>query len=328
MPKGWIASGGAGAVGVVLGSWLLFIPAASAQVAGAAAGHPKAGVEWAGFAKNAQHTATATAKPQPFDRIRWRVKVDLHPVITLRDLLIHYGSPMITAANTVLVPTRISTKAGFRVVAYSGNTGAKRWSLATDYRTPAFIKKFDFKPPLPAALTPSGTLAVAGAGGTILLRDHSNLKTGTVQRRAFYGLAQWRAHQAAYAKAVQVTTPLTVGPGGAGYFGFTVTGSTPDHLASGIARIAADGKATWISASAAAGSRSVTGVAINCAPALSPNGRILYIAVTSPTSGTLVGLNATTLKPRSLGALKDPSNGLPAVISPSSSASPTVGPDG
>jgi hypothetical protein len=334
MPNGWIARGGAGAVatvGVVLGSWMLFIPASSAQVAaaaGSAAGHQKAGVQWAGFAKNAQHTAAVTAQPQPFDRIRWRVKVDLHPVITLRDLLIHYGSPMITAANTVLVPTRISTKAGFEVVAYSGTTGARRWSLATDYQSPPFIAKYVFKPPLPAALTPSGTLAVAGAGGTILFRGDANSKTGPLRRRVFYGLAQWKAHQAAYDKAVQVTTPLTAGPDGAVYFGFIVTGATPDHLSSGIARIAANGHATWISASAAAGNRAVTGVAVGCAPALSPNGRTVYLTVTSPTSGTLVGLNATTLKPRYHVALKDPSNGRPAVISPSSSASPTVGPDG
>jgi hypothetical protein len=334
MPKGRSARGSANAVatvGVVLGSWLLFIPASSAQVAaaaGPAAGHPKAGVEWAGLAGNAQHTAVATAQPQPFDRIRWRTKVDLHPVLTLHDLFIHYASPMITAANTVLVPTRISAKAGFRVVAYSGTNGARRWSLTTDYRTPPFITKYVFTPPLPAALTPAGALAVAGAGGTILMRGHANLAVGRVQRRVFYGMAQWRAHRTAYTKAVQVTTPLTAGPDGAVYFGFAVTGSTPDHLSSGIARIAANGRATWISAAAAAGSRADTGVAINCAPALSPNGRILYIAVTSPTSGTLVGLNAATLKPRYHVALKDPSNGLPAVISTSSSAAPTVGPDG
>ena len=47
-------------------------------------------------------------------------------------LRIHYGSPMITAANTVLVPTRVSVKAGYRVDAYSGASGAQRWSLNTD----------------------------------------------------------------------------------------------------------------------------------------------------------------------------------------------------
>ena len=99
-----------------------------------------AGVEWAGFAGNAQHTAVARTRPQPLKRIRWRAKVDRAPVLVGNSLPIHYGSPMITAANTVLVPTRVSAKAGFRVVAYSGTTGARRWSLDTDWRprpTPA-----------------------------------------------------------------------------------------------------------------------------------------------------------------------------------------------
>ena len=118
---GWIARGGTGAVaavGIVLGS-SFFTQASSAQVA---VGGSAAAVEWAGFAGNAQHTAVATARPQPFKRIRWRAKVDLAPVLERGDLLIHYGSPMITAANTVLVPTRISAKAGFRVVAFSGTS--------------------------------------------------------------------------------------------------------------------------------------------------------------------------------------------------------------
>jgi hypothetical protein len=154
---GWIARGGTGAaaaVGMVLGSWL-FTPASSAQIAGAVdsrSGGSGTAVEWAGFAGNAQHTAVARQRPQPFRRIRWRAKVDLAPPLEHGALLIHYGSPMITAANTVLVPTRVSAKAGFRVVAYSGTSGALRWSLNTDYRPPSFANGLA---PLPLRCLPS-----------------------------------------------------------------------------------------------------------------------------------------------------------------------------
>jgi hypothetical protein len=327
----WIARGGTGAVaaaGMVLGSWLIS-PASGAQIARAGnspAGDPGAAVEWAGFAGNAQHTAVARHVPQPFSRIRWRAKVDLAPVLTHRELLIHYGSPMITAANTVLVPTRVSATAGFRVVAYSGTSGARRWSLNTDYQPPS--TPVALAPPLPAVLTPDKTLAVAGAGGTVLMRGHANMAVGPVRRRVFYGAAQWKAHRSAYDKAVQITTPLTAGPDGSVYFGFTVTGSTPAHLSSGIARIDAGGHATWISAAAAARNSTVTGVAANCAPALSPSGTTVYITVMNPQGGFLVGLNAITLKPLFRVLLKDPLSGRPALVSSSSSASPTVGPDG
>src|SRR5215831_10016863 len=236
---GRIARGGAGAVaaaGMLSGFWLL-PPASSAQIAGA--GHPRGGaVEWAGFAANARHTAVARKRPQPFRQIRWRAKVDLAPAVIFGELLIHYGSPMITAANTVLVPTRISAKAGFRIVAYSGTSGARRWSLNTDYRPPAFTGGPGiWTPPLPAVLTPTTALAVAGAGGTVLVRKHANMTHGAVRRLVFYGAAQWKAHRSTYDKAVQITTPLTAGPDGSVYFGFTVTGATPAHLSSGIARI-------------------------------------------------------------------------------------------
>jgi hypothetical protein len=330
-PARWTAKGASGAIAavvVVLSSWL-FSSASSAQTAQAGnsrADAARAAVAWAGFAGNAQHTAVASKAPQPLTRIRWHRPVDLAPVLTGNELLIHYGSPMITGANTVLVPTRVSATAGFRVVAYSGTNGARRWSLATHYRELPFIT--GFTPPLPAALTPSNTLAVAGAGGTVLMRAHANRAVGAVQRQVFYGLAQWKAHRSVYNNAVQITTPLTAGPDGSVYFGFTVTGTTPAHLSSGIARIDASGHATWITAAAAARNPNVTGVAISCAPALSPNGRTVYITVTSPTRGILVGLDASTLKPKFHVVLKDPASGLPALISNSSSASPTVGPDG
>ena len=322
-----VGTGAVAAAGIVLSSWL-FPPVSSAQIAGA--GHPRGGaVEWAGFAGNAQHAAVARKRPQPFRRIRWRAKVDLAPVVQFGALLIHYGSPMITAANTVLVPTRVSAKAGFRVVAYSGTSGARRWSLNTDYRPPAFTGGHGvWTPPLPAVLTPTTALAVAGAGGTVLVRKHANMTHGAVRRLVFYGAAQWRAHRSVYDKAVQVTTPLTAGPDGSVYFGFTVTGATPAHLSSGIARIDAHGHATWITAAAAAGNPAITGVAMNCAPALSPDGTTVYITVTGGGRGVLAGLNATTLQPRFHVLLKDPVSRLPAAVSPDSSASPTVGPDG
>jgi hypothetical protein len=314
----------------MLGTWL-FAPASSAQIAATGTARPDSsaiGVAWAGFAGNAQHTAVATAQPQPFKQIRWRAKVDRAPLLVHNELLIHYGSPMITSANTVLVPTRISARAGFSIVAYSGNRGTRRWSLSTDYRMPAFANGVGtWMLPLPAVLTRSH-LDVAGAGGTVLTRAHVNRAVGTVHRLVFYGAAQWKAHRSVYNKAVRITTPLTAGPNGSIYFGFTVSGATPANLSSGIARIDARGHATWISAAAAAANTTITGVAINCAPALSPNGRTVYITVTSPTLGILVGLNATTLQPRFQTVLKDPVSGQPAVISTSSSASPVVGPDG
>jgi hypothetical protein len=248
-------------------------------------------------------------------------------------LPIHYGSPMITAANTVLVPTRVSAKAGFRVVAYSGASGVRSWSVNTDYRLPRFTGP-TFTAPLPAVLTRGKTLVIAGAGGTVLLRRHVNLTAGRVQRQVFYGAAQWKAHRSGYDKAVKITTPLTAGPDGSLYFGFTVTGPTPAHLSSGIARIDARGHAIWTTAAAVSGNRTFTGVAPNCAPALSRNGRIIYITVTSHIDATshahgiLVGLDATTLRPRFRIALTDPVTGRPALISTGSTASPTVGPDG
>ena len=285
---------------------------------------------WAGFGGNAQHTAVTSTPAQPLSRIRWRAKVDRAPIGQNGREPIHYGSPMITSANTVLVPTRVG-KAQFRVIAYSGTTGQPRWSLGTGYRPlPAPPRTLTFKAPLPAALTSGNVLALAGPGGTVLMRHQANSASGSVQRRVFYGAAQWRAHRTAFDEAVRITTPLTAGPDGSVYFGFTVTGKTPAHLSSGIARIGPSGRGTWIAAAAAARNQAVTGVAISCAPALSPNGKTVYIAVTNRLSGGfLVGLDARTLKPRFRSTLlRDPASGKPAVIDSSSSASPTVGPDG
>ena len=160
------------------------------------------------------------------------------------------------------------------------------------------------------------------------MRRHANLAAGSVRRRVFYGASQRRAHRAAYDKAVQITTPLTAGHDGSIYFGFTVTGATPAHLSSGIARIDAPWPRDVDHRRRGRRQLCHDAVAMNCAPALSPSGATVYITVTSPTRAILVGLDAATLKPRFHVVLKDPVSGQPAFISTSSSASPTVGPDG
>jgi hypothetical protein len=61
---------------------------------------------WSGFAGNAQHTALSSVASQSLDGIRWRTPVDLSPQYTGNDLLIHYGSPLITGADTAIVPVK------------------------------------------------------------------------------------------------------------------------------------------------------------------------------------------------------------------------------
>src|SRR5262249_14217294 len=117
------------------------------------------------------------------------------------------------------------------------------------------------------------------------------------------------------------------------------SGTPPQSLVSGIARIDANGNGTWVSAmNASGGDKDITRVPHQAAPVLSNDEQTLYVVVASnstTTSRYLVGLDPTTLasKESSPGvkmrvALKDPRNGNNASITDDSSASPMVGPDG
>jgi hypothetical protein len=279
---------------------------------------------WGGFAANDHHTAPAPAAAQGLAALHWTTPVDDAPQYTGDELLIHYGSPMITAANTVLVPVKGSASGNFRIEAHAGASGALLWQQPTDYTLPPH----DWVPPLPAVLTPGNVLAVAGIGGTVIVRATPDSATGHLGRAVFYGLAAWRADPLSYNAAVSIDTPITADAHGNLYFGFVVTQATPAGLRSGIARIAANGQGTWIGAAAAARDSRVSQVAMNCAPALSPDGGTVYIAVSNGGSGYLLGLDAATLAPKYRAPLRDPASGQLAWIFDDSSASPTVGPDG
>src|SRR5687768_9970748 len=59
---------------------------------------------WPTHAGNAQHTALSTVAAQQLETIRWSSPVDLAP--PSGTILIHYGSPLVTPGNTVIVPVK------------------------------------------------------------------------------------------------------------------------------------------------------------------------------------------------------------------------------
>ena len=106
-------------------------------VAGAAmlAGAVHAAPGWATLGGNAQHTGLSATAAQPLQVIHWATPVDLAPPTT-GFILIHYGSPLVTPANTVIYPVKTGSAGGFRVDARAGADGAPIWSASTDYLLP------------------------------------------------------------------------------------------------------------------------------------------------------------------------------------------------
>ena len=280
---------------------------------------------WPTHSHDVQHTGVSSVPSEPLRRIRWQTPVDLKPQISSGSLFIHYGSPLVTAKNTVIVPLKTGAAAGFRVEGRNGRTGALKWSLDSDYRVPSAAFTPSFGPVL------SGDkVAVPAVGGTVLIRQDNDKPNAAVVRVAFYGLDIFRANRQVFTENVKINTPITADHQGNLFFGFMVLGPTPIPLQSGLARIGSNGSSLWVSAAVASGDPSITKINMNCAPALSTDERHLYVGVNSSDFGFgyLLELDATTLQPLNKVRLKDPFSGNDALITDQSSATPTVGPDG
>jgi hypothetical protein len=271
-----------------------------------------------------QHSALSTVQSQALGTIHWHVPVDLSP--PKGTITVHYGSPLVTAANTVIVPVKTGTNS-FRVEAHNGATGQRLWMQKTGWQAP----EASFVPGLGPALS-SNSLFVPDIAGRVLVRSSPDQAKGTVTRLYFYGAKNFRKNPTVYEQNVQINTPLSIDATGNIYFGFLVLGPTPINLQSGLARVAPNGVGTWVSAAAASGDPLITQVAISCAPALSPDGSLLYVAVDTANLegnfGYLLALNSTTLAQVGRERLTDPSSGMDAWLFDGTSATPTVGPDG
>ncbi len=281
---------------------------------------------WPNYAYNCQHTGESPYVMQPLNQIHWQTPVDLAPVYSGGVLYIHYGSPLITARNNVLVTVKTTNTGSFRVDSRKGSNGALNWSTTTDYVLPSS----GWTPPCGPTLTPTNTVAIPAIGGTVLVRYAADQNNGATVRQAFFGIANYNAAAATYNSFIKINTPITSDTHGNLFFGFTSSGTTPAGLVSGLARMDSQGNGTWTAATTAAADATINRVVMNCAPALSVDGSVVYVGVKSSSNSTgyLVGLNSTTLAPLYKVRLKDPKSNNNANLPDVGTSTPSVGPDG
>lgn len=300
---------------------------------------------WSNYAGDAQHTAVSGAASQSLQTIHWQTAVDLNPQYSGNGaLLIHYGSPVISANNTVVVPVKTGATDGFRLEGRSGSTGALLWTQNTDYSLPAS----GWKPSYSPTIAPGNTLYYAGAGGTVYKRGNiDSAGAVTPTQLSFVGaggdatnLANYTGNKTNFDANVRISTPITSDSLGNIYFGYQVKDSSAvGGLDSGLARIDATGHASFVTAAnlAPPGDTSVRTVTMNCAPAVTADGGRVYVTVGTNNAqatgnqfgnGYLVALNSDlSLAGRvDLRDVQTPGNR--ATLPTIGTASPTIGPDG
>lgn len=177
---------------------------------------------WPEYAHDPQHTTTSTISAQTPQVVRWCTPVDLMPQYSGSDLYIHYGSPVITPGNTVILPVKTGASDGFQVEALAaGNYGALLWTLATDYSVPPH----DWFPICGVSLCSNGpSVVVPAAGGTILTRTAPDSASGTTTRLAFYGIDNYNVDPATCNSVIHICTPVSCDALGNLYFGYVKGG--------------------------------------------------------------------------------------------------------
>src|SRR5258707_2920979 len=155
---------------------------------------------WLTHSHDEQRTGVSSVASQPFTSIHWHVPVDLAP--PQGEIFIHYGSPLVTAANTVIVPVKTTT--GFRVEGHNGATGKKMWTQATKYQVPGAT----FTPGIGPTLW-NNQLFVPDFAGRVIVRQTPDQARGAVSRLVFYGKQNYARNPAVYQQNVLINTPLT-----------------------------------------------------------------------------------------------------------------------
>src|SRR5262245_26346540 len=165
-------------------------------------GPPVNGPPWFGYGRDAQHSALGEVASQTFNQVRWLTPVDLAPQYSGSALLIHYGSPVISAHNTVVVPVKTGTAGGFRVEARLGSNGILLWSANSDYVLPPHSWVPSFGP----CITANNRMYAPRSGGRLMFRDDVDNTTGTIETAVFYGASAYAAAPAIYDNTIRIST--------------------------------------------------------------------------------------------------------------------------
>jgi hypothetical protein len=145
------------------------------------------------FGGNAQHTAIYQPAAQDLNQIRWSTSIDLNNT----GAFAHYGAPLITAANTVIVP--VKTASGFRINTFNAGSGAAMYSLTTDYILPSYTWVPVYQPVVATGSFVT-RLYYPAAGGTVYSIDNpdSNSHTAPVRTVFYTTLANYQSNASAF----------------------------------------------------------------------------------------------------------------------------------
>lgn len=298
-------------------SFALFVALATLAVSGQRARR----VGWLTHGGNAQHDGIAPARSNDLRRVAWSTPLDLNPQYNGDILYAHYGSPVVTADNVVVVPVKTGATSGFRIEARNGRTGALLWQEATDYVAPPH----GWFPTLGPTLV-DNAVAYARKAGWVQFRDLGALSTGP-KTICFYGMANYQQSPAAYDDAVRISSPLVTDSEGSVFFTYRVTGDNPLGLQGGVAVVRRNGTSAYIEGSQASGGDYVR-PKLNAAPAVFKGVVYAVLKKASGSEGGLVGLRVDDLQPLYKTPLLDPRNGGPANVDDDGTSCPTVGGDG
>ena len=204
------------------------------------------GPAWWRFGRDAQHRRkarsprrTSTASPGR------RRSTSCRHARPSGALLTHYGSPVVTSHNTVVVPVKTGPHRRLSHRGALGRNGGLIWSADTDYVLPPH----NWVPSYNLALTTGNRLYAPGAGGKLLVKDDADAAGGALQHASCSTAPPpTTPAPAAFDASVFINTPLTVDAQGNVFFGFVVTGANPAGLVSGIARVDAERRRQLVSA--------------------------------------------------------------------------------
>jgi hypothetical protein len=119
------------------------------------------------FGGNAQNTANYSPTAQDLNAIHWSTSIDLNNT----GAFAHYGAPLLTPANTIMVPVKTATN-GFQINVFNAADGTGLYTLSSDYIMPSHNWIPTYQPAL-AVNGASTRLYYPGAGGTIYYIDNS-----------------------------------------------------------------------------------------------------------------------------------------------------------